>query len=734
MTYTPFLISNFATGLDRALQPWLLIEDAWFELLDGFVYRGVTTKRDGYTGFATGNGGVYTESRMVHQIVDLAPATGVIDGANATFTFVLTTPVSRGSVTITGSNPAQVLVDDGVGGFTGDGTGTINYTTGAVSITFTLPPAALSTVLATYSYHQGYPVMGVMNFFPTNNVRQLIVVDTHFVNRYNPTTNRLEDISPATPYLGGSQDFFGWVNYASATSVPRLLFSNRVAGDVIQQYDGSAVTNYAPTFTTGAPPVPVSLNARQMFNVRDRLVLFQTIEGGTLYPRRIRISGFGANSDVFDNTAPGAGFIDIPDNTWYYGAAFNRDDIVFFTEAATWMLKYTGNDVTPFILEKLDPSRGSKAAFSVITYLNRTMAASPRGLINSDGYNIARMDDSLPDFTFNDINNKFFDSCFSGFLDEDRDVYMTYPSVGVIKPALVSEGSSDRILVANFEEDNYCIYRLPLSTIGNFQTTQVVLWQDLTAANGYPDWDTLAAKYGNWNEFPFNVGSPITIGGGHKGEIWKMNDTELADNIQAVRGITIIDPSTIRVTSDWNNYEVGDYIVFSDVEGMTEINNKQGVITAINVNYTTFDVKFDFTGISNAYTGGGFCSRVIPFECTSKKFNPYSQSDRKVKVGWVYFYISVVKTFLTDSNGDPVPALLDIEMYTNDTSAVTTPSFKYQINCSEVNSDSGSKKWVKMWVNQTSRFVQFKFKNTQAGAKIQIHAVMPGFQGIGRLI
>jgi len=277
MTYTPYLISNYATGLDRELQPWLLPNDAFTDLLDGFVYRGVTNKRDGYSGFANGLKSTYTESRMVHQIAAIAPATGAIDGANRTYTWTLTTPVARGRVVITGSNPVQVLIDNGLGGFTGPGIGTINYTTGAVSITFTTAPAVASTVLLTYSYYPGLPVMGVMSFYPTNNIRQLIVADTRYVNRYNPATDRLDDISSVTAYNGTATDFWSWVNYADPSSVPRLLFSNGVVGDVIQVYDGSTVAAYAPTFTPG------TLNARQMFNVRDRLVLFQTIEAGTLF-------------------------------------------------------------------------------------------------------------------------------------------------------------------------------------------------------------------------------------------------------------------------------------------------------------------------------------------------------------------------------------------------------------------------------------------------------------------
>lgn len=727
MSYSPFLIANYATGLDRELQPWLLPNDAFTDLLDGYVYRGVTNKRDGYSGFANGLKSTYTESRMVHKISNVAPATGAIDGANRTYTWTLTAPVARGRVVITGNNPAQVLTDNGTGTFTGAGTGTINYTTGAVSVVFTTAPAIASTVLLTYSYHPGLPVMGVMSFYPTNNIRQLIVADTTYVNMYNPSTDRLDDISSSTAYNCSATDFWSWVNYASASSVPRLLFSNGVVGDVIQQYDGTTVAAYAPTFTPG------TLNARQMFNVKDRLVLFQTIENGTLFPRRIRISGTGANCDNFDNTATGAGFIDIPDNTWFFGAAFNRDDVLFFTESSTWALKFTGNDVVPFSLEKIDGSRGSAAAFSVISYLNRTIAASPRGLIISDGYQVDRMDNNIPDFAFNSIKSDQFLRCFSGFLDEDRDVYMIYPSEGIVRPPLLVNGESDRILIINFEEDNYAIYRIPLSCMGNFQLSITIQWTDLTTTNGYPSWDALAETFGNWNAFPYSKGAPITIGGGHKGEIWRLNDTQSEDNPLKIRAMSVINADTLRVTTDWNNYEVGDNIVFEGVEGMIQANHKQGAIKAIGTPWNTFDVDIPTLNF-DAYTQGGIASKTIQLEAISKKLNPFVDSDKKVRCGWIYFYVSVAETILHDDEGNAIPAFLDIDVITNDTDVDSVPTFKYRVDCSNLPGQIGSKNWVKIWINQTAKFLQFRMSNNQAGAKIQVHAMMPGFQPTGRLV
>jgi len=336
----------------------------------------------------------------------------------------------------------------------------------------------------------GNPVMMVANFITNTNIKELIVADTQYVNRYNSTLNILEDISPASVYTGTSSQFFTWTNYASATNTPRLLFCNNK--DVIQKYDGSTVAAYTYTSAT-----ITTLVASFMVEMKDRLILLRTRENGTIFPQRIRISGTGASCDVFDTTATGAGFIDIPDGTWINGAAFNRDDLLIFTEGSTWVLKYTGNDTTPFALDKIDESRGCDATFSVITYLNRTSAASRRGLIISDGYKVERQDEAIPDFSFDEVDGTNFPLCFAGSVDADRDHYLIYPPEG--------STSSTRILTTNYEEDNYSIYRLPLSCMGTYITAFTITWNDLV---NYPNWASFAAAYGNWNSFSYSSGTP----------------------------------------------------------------------------------------------------------------------------------------------------------------------------------------------------------------------------------
>ena len=47
MTTTPFLIADFKTGLDRSLEPWILPRDAFPNLENAYLFRGVIRKRGG---------------------------------------------------------------------------------------------------------------------------------------------------------------------------------------------------------------------------------------------------------------------------------------------------------------------------------------------------------------------------------------------------------------------------------------------------------------------------------------------------------------------------------------------------------------------------------------------------------------------------------------------------------------------------------------------------------------
>jgi hypothetical protein len=74
VSYQPFLIANYATGIDNEAQPWLLPVDAFQLLLDGYIHHGVLSKRSGIQLFGqlVHSGGVTPELPVmgIKQFID----------------------------------------------------------------------------------------------------------------------------------------------------------------------------------------------------------------------------------------------------------------------------------------------------------------------------------------------------------------------------------------------------------------------------------------------------------------------------------------------------------------------------------------------------------------------------------------------------------------------------------------------------------------------------------------
>jgi hypothetical protein len=194
--------------------------------------------------------------------------------------------------------------------------------------------------------------------------------------------------------------------------------------------------------------------------------------------------------------------------------------------------------------------------------------------------------------------------------------------------------------------------------------------------------------------------------------------------------------SVLTVTTDWNNYKVGDTIFFNAVEGIAKLNFTQVKIKSIDTAYKTFTTQETQVPVTGTYTENtGYTCRVIPFEAQTKPLNPFINSDKKLKIGWIYVYVETTETWLEENeNGVKLPAILNMDVYINDNTNPTQPTFSYKIDCTQPADQPGVKKWVKIWINQVGKFIQLKFSNEQAGANMKIQAFMPGVAGIGRLV
>lgn len=197
-TFKPFLMSEFKTGLFNYLEPWIRPIDAWDPLSNAYIYRGSLTKRQGYNIFG----------RMAYQDNNIALGNGgkVYSGTLSTI------PIVPGSF-----HPSDIIesfTDNGAGVLTGSagGSGTINYTSGAWTLTFNANVAANTNIFVNYQPNVARPIMGLKTWVnEANGNESLLAFDTRRAALYNNATNSFDPLASIVQIL--------WVGDGATTSI-----------------------------------------------------------------------------------------------------------------------------------------------------------------------------------------------------------------------------------------------------------------------------------------------------------------------------------------------------------------------------------------------------------------------------------------------------------------------------------------------------------------------------------
>ncbi|RJR43833.1 MAG: hypothetical protein C4567_05200 [Deltaproteobacteria bacterium] len=404
-------------------------------------------------------------------------------------------PIAPGDLVIGGG--AEVFTDDGAGNLTGDqgGVGEVDYATGACWLEFADPPAAGAAVRATYNREpSAFPCMGMFNYSTSGGSQDLLAWDTKRVHRLNEGIGQFDDIAGADLFSGNDDEFIWMVNWLN-----RGFMTN--GRDRIYVYDGLSLIPL--TIDLSEPPDGVNdLNSAYLiFPYKDRLVFLRTSEGGNFYPARARWTKVGK----YDESDPLA-YVDAPTDKWIVGAAFIRNELVVFFERGIWLLRYTGDSRQPFRWVRVDPNEGLIPKMGLIDFNNEAVGLGPTQLIGTDGVEIYNLDDKIPNLVLS-MNQEALQYCYATALDELRQMWMSYPSVGQPVP--------DRILVLNYEEKSFATYQLPHMVTGYYQESEDLTWDEIEET-----WDEMERS---WDDRTLQGGYPVVLGGDSQGKIWKLN-------------------------------------------------------------------------------------------------------------------------------------------------------------------------------------------------------------------
>ncbi len=501
MTSQPFLIANMRVGVERDLSPWLLPEDAFPNLEDCYLYRGRIQRRRGF-----------------EQLGRLVTSTLGVDSLNL------------------------------------------------------------------------LPVMGLRTReLTTTNQEQLIAFDTEKANFYSNFLETFVDITFNQPanaapfsWTGSDSDFFWTENYLDAFWATNGTpgFQNTVnatvlgQGDGIRFYDGTQWFNFLPPINS----TEFLMGAVLIVSYRNRLVMLNTFEGTafgleTNFRQRARWSqngtpyysaaavpaGFTGGSDAQawrDDVTGKGGFIDAPTQESIISAQFFKDTLIVFFERSTWQLRYTGNELLPFIWERINVELGVESTFSMVPFDSGIVGVGNYGIMTCDSTGVKRIDQVIPDEVFNIHNGNDGVKRVYGIRDYTQQlIYWTFPS------ADSNPTFPNRILIYNYLDGSYSFFNDSFTCFGTFQPADDTRWEDLVQ-----EWQETPTA---WNNGQYQSDYPLIVAGNQQGFVFKnINRGEIINDFSLYIS-TISNAVQAVVTSPDHNLSTGTIIVLDEIVGMT---------------------------------------------------------------------------------------------------------------------------------------------------------------------
>lgn len=645
----PVPIKAFTTGLQTNLKSNIIPDDAFQSMENAFIENAQVKRRLGprlidrlRRVFTAQNYGVTATNPELLNLFDDNP-TPITDTNRE---------IAPGSVVITiGAPDTATFTDNGNGTFAVTGAGQaanswVNYATGDVSLGFSAFTGGGSITIA-FDYFPGAPVMGIYRREVTGvNQEQTIVFDTTYAYQFDNSTQAFTELATGTTWSGTNADFFWCTNYRGSTGSTRLFFTTNFvnnASNPIRYFDG-AWNSFAPLISA----TDSLFQARFIVPYYGRLLFFNTWEGATIggaanFFNRCTYSQIGdpTAADAFRRDIFGkGGFVDCPENQTITGVGYYKNTLIVRMERSTWMLRYVGEYGLPFIWEQINSSFGAESFFSSIPLDTGVISVGERGITLANPSQVDRIDEKIKNLVFNISNSNSGPVRVIGAREYQRQLlYWCYAD------SQTDATFPNRVLVYNYFENNWSIFRDNVTFFGLFQNPTGVLW-DSTAIF----WQDDATLWDDPDSQPY---FPFIASGNQEGYVhYYNNETQLEE--QGSLSITDIDRSTTPpqltiVNHNLVNLELiylYDLHFVTEAAGTTLSSNFNGAVYQVTVldddtveidkwdtdeqDYIS-DYTFTPANGTGTYMGGGQAVLLPVLNLMTKDFNPYQDAGKACK-------------------------------------------------------------------------------------------------------
>lgn len=691
----PFTIAGSDLGLRKDKKPFILPDKAFPVLENAYVWRDRVKKREclqllgrlqrNLTGQSLGNSGASPWTFNLYST--LVPA--ITGEPNA--------QIVPGSIFIA-VGFAESFTDQGNGllvGSTG-GSGVINYATGNITLISGGAWGAGVPTFINFNYYPSLPVMGIwQRELISINDEETIFFDTKYAYKF--VSSAFQEFIPGTTWSGSDANFFWATNFRGSTPESKRFFATNFINDAnnpMRYTDGTTWTDFYPRLSSST--VRYLTQARILVPYYGRLVALNVWESpdnagspdfaaGVNITNRCAFSQIGDPTDQVNgwlqDTFGRGGFIDAPTSESIISATFYKNTLIVFFERTTWQLRYQGEYGIPFIWERISSDFGSESTFSSVLFDQGVTAIGNTAIVASNSITVDRIDLQIPDLVFQFRNSSDGLIRIHGIRNYEKElVYWCYNDA---QYAYIDDTQNqyfpNKVLVYNYRNNTYAIFRDNVTTFGNFQVPSNVTWDSLDVFWGDQDI--------TWTDPITQDLFPSIVSGNQQGFVHYYANQTPDDASLQITGVNLaVSPITLTIPN--HNLVTGEIIYITDLSFVTptapysvvstNLNDQTYRVTFVDINTVSLskwdtsstphqyinNFSFTPTAATATYIGKGKAALFPRLDVQSKDFNPYQNKGSQTKLCYIDFLTDVPDTV------EGQTAAMTVVLYANTSPAV----------------------------------------------------------------
>lgn len=566
-------------------------------------------------------------------------------------------------------------------------------------------------------------VFGIFEHTLPDSSKELLAVDQNFLYKFNTGTGVFDQIP-----FGGSMAAYAGFNisakdlYVSCTSYPtasndaRFVFCGEGitpngAGSAIFFYDGTNVLDFTDATDNphyAAPTMGALNSANYVIWFNERINFIVPVIAGVSYQQGVLYSGIrtaSGNGDKFNIAGSGLFQADTYQNIT--GAAILGQVLALDFDRMGYIMEKTRDAFNPYFGRALPGPLGINAKFSAVSWSDTIRAIGKTGILGKDTRQNLRVDNKIPYFTANAIDQVDFNLTYGGFDRLNNQFLWSY------KSSESDTDTQDKVLVGNYEENTWSVFNQRFSVFGQTDIGLNLTWDDIDETSGNESWAQWDTTDEIWDRIGLGSAVQKTLAGDDLGFIYELN-RDYDDYFTNISNIT--QGSTTTLTVSACGIKAGDLVTVAGVSGLLDANGNSGInnydpavddpnftpYEVISATPTSVEINLD-SSLLTAYVSGGNLSKIISFKAETIPFNPYRSEGRRC-------YISHVDFFIESTGGS-----LKVDVYADQQQ---TP-FKKDVLI-KPNSTLQNGEWGTMTVDQEANFLTFVLKQASPGVQLRL--------------